>query len=134
VVPHFRGCDWGLEYDDGISLLLPHLAKSRDLARLAALRGRQSLENGNPREGQDDALAIMTLGRHVGHDATMICLLVRIAIEGLAIDLLAPHLPELKISHSQLTAAFDALPPAATLEQIIGTEKEFMVGWTDAAA
>ena len=30
-----KQCDWGLDYNDGISMMLPHLAKSRDLARLA---------------------------------------------------------------------------------------------------
>jgi hypothetical protein len=33
-------CDWGLKYDDGMGMLMPHMARSRDLARLAALRGR----------------------------------------------------------------------------------------------
>src|SRR5262249_29711508 len=35
-----RRCDWGLDYGDGMYLLLPYLAKSRDLARLAALHAR----------------------------------------------------------------------------------------------
>ena len=29
-----RHCDWGLDYNDGISLMLPHIAKARDLAAL----------------------------------------------------------------------------------------------------
>src|SRR5262245_32114885 len=30
-------CDWGLDYDDGIGLILVHLNKARNLAKLAAL-------------------------------------------------------------------------------------------------
>src|SRR5438128_9269142 len=33
-------CDWCLDYNDGMGLLLPHLGKSRELARFAALHAR----------------------------------------------------------------------------------------------
>src|SRR5262245_13141190 len=33
-------CDWSLNYEDGIFLLLPHAGKSRALARLVALHAR----------------------------------------------------------------------------------------------
>ena len=42
-----RHCDWGLDYNDGVGLLLPHLGKARDLARLAALHARLEFERGN---------------------------------------------------------------------------------------
>ena len=35
-------CDWGLNYDDGVGMLMPHLARARTLARLACLRARPS--------------------------------------------------------------------------------------------
>src|SRR3954471_19114802 len=37
-------CDWGLEYEQGFELLLPHLQKARTLARLAALHARQRVQ------------------------------------------------------------------------------------------
>ena len=35
-----KNCDWGLHREDGPYLLLPHLAKGRDLGRLAAMKVR----------------------------------------------------------------------------------------------
>jgi hypothetical protein len=122
-------CDWGLEYKDGISLLLPHLSKSRDLARLASLRARQSFEQGHYGAARGDAMSMMTLARHMGRDPIMICLLVRIAIEGMVIDLVAPYVPDLKASYSQAAAQFDSLPAAATLKDTIPVEKKYFAGW-----
>jgi hypothetical protein len=124
-----KQCDWGLDYTDGVSLLLPHLSKSRDMGRLAALRIRHSFEHGNKSLARDDAMATMMLARHMGRDPIMICLLVRLGIEGFVIDAIAPYVPEIKASYTQSRAAFDALPAAATLLQTISTEKKYMAGW-----
>jgi hypothetical protein len=122
-------CDWGLDYNDGMSLLLPHLQKARDLTRLAALRARYEFEHGNKKTARDDATAMMTLARHVGRDPIMICILVQYVIEGMTIDLLAPHVPELKVPPSHAREMFDRLPKAATLAQTLPTEKKYMAEW-----
>ncbi len=124
-----KQCDWGLDYNDGMGLLLPHLSKSRDLGRLAALRIRQSFEQDNMALARDDSMATMKLARYVGRDPIMICLLVRLAIEGFVIEAVAPYVPEIKASYTQSKAAFDSLPPAATLLDTISTEKKYMAGW-----
>jgi hypothetical protein len=122
-------CDWGLEYDDGIRLLLPHLAKARDLVRLAALRARIALERGDYQAARADATAIMALARHVGSDPIMISILVGIGLENVGIELIAPYVPDLKMPHAQATAAFAALPRAAKLRDSILLEKEHMARW-----
>lgn len=122
-------CDWGLDYNDGISMLMPHLAKSRDVARLAALDARRAFENRNWKAGRRDLTSMMVLARHIGRDPVMIGLLVRLGIEGMVVDTFAPYVPELKASHSQAVAMFDAMPPAVTLEQSIRFEKKWMGGW-----
>jgi len=122
-------CDWGLEYKDGISLLLPYLSKSRDLARLASLRARQNFEQAHYGAARGDSTAMMTLARHIGRDPIMICLLVRIGIEGMVIDVVAPYVPELKASYSQALAQFTSLPAAATLKDTIPVEKKFFATW-----
>jgi hypothetical protein len=122
-------CDWGLDYNDGISLLLPHLAKGRDLARLACLHARREFEAGNRKRARFDAIAIMTLARHVGNEPIIICVAVRYAIEGMVVNLFAPYLLELKPSHAEAKAAFDALPSAPTLLPSIVTEKQFFIEW-----
>src|SRR5262249_42718358 len=60
-----RACHWGLDYNDGVSLLLPHLAKARDLARLAALHSRLEFKRGHFDAGVEDGAAIFALARHV---------------------------------------------------------------------
>jgi hypothetical protein len=125
-LPH---CNWGLDYNDGVSMLLPHLAKGRDLARLACLHARQEFEAGNRKAARVDAMAIMTLARHVGSEPVMICVLVRYLIEGMVVDLVAPYVPELKASHAEAKAAFDGLPRAPGLLPTIAVEKKYFIEW-----
>jgi hypothetical protein len=122
-------CDWGLDYSDGISLMLPHLAKARDLSLLAALHGRYEFERGNKRALRDDATAIMILGRHVGRDPILICILVRYVIEDAAIDLVAQTAPEMKAPYEQALAMYEKLPKAATVAQSMPIEREHMAGY-----
>jgi hypothetical protein len=122
-------CDWGLEYSDGVALLLPHLAKSRDLARLAALDGRRAFERRDFKAGWNNGMAMIALGRHVNRDLTMISLLVGTGIEGMAIDLLAPYVPDIGITHAQALAEFSALPPARPFTESLTMEKKYMAGW-----
>jgi hypothetical protein len=122
-------CDWGLEYNDGIGLLLPHLAKSRELARLAALHARAEYERGNRKALPETAIGMMTLARHVGRDPMMICLLVRFLIEGIVIDLVAPYVPEVKASYDGALTTFKELPPAPDLRQCVRAEKRYFMEW-----
>jgi hypothetical protein len=124
-----KRCDWGLDYSDGISLMLPHLAKARDLARLAALHARYEFQRGNKTALRDDATAIMALGRHVGRDPILICILVRYLIEDTAIDLVAPYVPEMKAPYPQALAMYKNLPEGATVAQTIPIEKKHMAGY-----
>jgi len=124
-----RHCDWGLDYNDGISLMLPHLAKARDLARLAALHARREFDRGNRKALRDDATAIMTLARHVGCDPILISILVRFLIEDVAIDLVAAYVPELKAPYPQALSMYEALPAGATVLQTLPIEKKYMAGY-----
>src|SRR5262249_41805577 len=80
-------CDWSLDYEDGVGLLLPHLDKARTLTLLACLRARIALADGRPADGLDDLLATLVMGRQVA-DPIMICLLVDQNIEANAIEAL----------------------------------------------
>lgn len=122
-------CDWGLDYNDGISMLMPHLGKARDLARLAALDGRRAFENRNWKAGRRDATSMMVLARHINRDPVMIALLVSLGIEGMVVDLVAPYAPDIKASHTDAVTMFEALPPPVTLERSILFEKKWMGGW-----
>src|SRR3569623_1792240 len=61
-------CDWGLDYNDGMFMLMPHLAKSRDLARVAALDARRALDTGDWKSARRDVASIIKLARHGGQD------------------------------------------------------------------
>jgi hypothetical protein len=122
-------CNWGLDYRDGPKLLLPHLAKARTLARLAALHGRHEFEEGRAESGLADAIAMLALARHVERDPIMVSLLVGYSIESAGIDLVAPHLTDSKLFLPDFSREIEALPPAATVRQTILTEKEFMAKW-----
>ncbi len=122
-------CDWGLDYGDGVSLLLLHLAKSRDLGRLAALHARVEFERGNRRALRDDATAIMVMARHVGRDPIMICVLVRFVLEGLVVDLVAPHVDQIKAPHADVVKMFEAIPAAPGVLPTIDVEKKYFAAW-----
>ncbi|SIO35110.1 hypothetical protein SAMN05444166_4008 [Singulisphaera sp. GP187] len=125
-----RDCDWGLDYQDGMGLLLPHLAKARDLARLAALHARHEIAQGHVEAAAEDAAAILALARHVGSDPIVISILVRYLIEGTAIDLMAANLPDLQALAPGILSAYETLPPGATFQQAYLTmEKEHTIRW-----
>lgn len=122
-------CDWSLDYEDGVQLLLPHLVKARTLTLFACLRARIALADGRPGDGVDDLLAAMTLGRQVA-DPIMICLLVDYNMEQNAGDALALLLPKLgAAAQKRVAERLDALPAAATVEQTLVTDRDQFVGW-----
>src|SRR3954453_23218104 len=85
-LPH---CDWGLAYDEGIELLLPHAQASRTLATLACLRARIRFEDGQYAGAIEDLFDAMTLGRHVSMDGSLITVLLNYGIEHRAGETLA---------------------------------------------
>jgi hypothetical protein len=122
-------CDWSLDYEDGVQLLLPHLHTARTLTLIACLKARIALADGRPADGVDDLLAALTLGRHVA-DPIMICLLVDESIAANADDALALLAPKLDpATLKRIAERLDALPAAATVEQTLVTEREMFVGW-----
>ena len=122
-------CDWGLDYNDGVGLLLPHLAKGRDLGRLAALEARRSFEQGNYQAARAKLQEIMVLGRYVARDPILIAILVGSGVEGMAIDAAAPYIPDWKPPYAEVAAMFQKLPKAPTFEQSVALEKQYMARW-----
>jgi hypothetical protein len=123
-------CDWSLDYEDGISMWLPHGPKSLTLARLTALHARHEFEQGHWKAGAADVTALLKLARHVEKDAINIIQLVGYRIEATAIEAAAPCLPELKpILPETVADVVDALPAGPTLSQMILKEKEVGPVW-----
>src|SRR5262245_1686725 len=88
-------CDWCLEYNAAMGLPLPQLWKARDVARFASLHVRKELERGDKKSAQTDARAIMVLGRHARRDPILVSILVGFSLENMAVDVVAPYVPEL---------------------------------------
>lgn len=124
-----EACDWGLDYNDGVSMLLPFLSRSRDLARLAALDARRAFDSGDCQAASAKLHEIMVLGRHVARDPVMIGILVGAGVEGMAIDAAAPYIPDCKPAYADVAASFQRLPKAATFKQSVALEKRYMAGW-----
>ncbi len=122
-------CDWALDYEDGISLLVPHLSKARTLASLAALRARHEFKQGHLKAGWEDVTALLKLARHIETDPLMIDQLVGFAIEGMAIQAAAPYLPESKDALADVAALLERLPSGPTFTQMLQTEKRTSSDW-----
>jgi hypothetical protein len=126
-LPH---CDWSLDYQDGILLVLPHGPRAMTLARLAGLHARQEFEQGHGKAGWKDVTAVLKLARHVERDPMLIIRLLGYRIEMTAIEAAAPYLPELKpVLPEAASADLDALPARPTLPQAILKEKQVGALW-----
>jgi len=126
-----RHCDWGLNLEaDGPGTMLPHLAKARQLCRLACLRARWRFERGEDQAAFDDLTAVFRLARHLEQDSILIGILVRIALERGAITVAAARLPRAKPEALRaFRDAIGALPPTATMKDAIEAERRFCLGW-----
>jgi hypothetical protein len=124
-------CDWGLHREDGPYLLLPHLAKGRDLARLAALRARLDFAAGNDARAVDTAADAIVMGRHLSTDLTaIVSYLVQLAVERTAIDALASNLAGLDAAAlDRLGKRLDSLPPGGSLEACMAVERDSFLDW-----
>jgi hypothetical protein len=118
-------CDWALDYDDGLGLLLPHLPKSRNLARIASLQARHDFAQGRVKDAVENLKAVLVLARHVNSDPILYCNGMRYAIEGMAVEALARELQRLDADGLKgLSAKLDRLPQGVTISQGLVWEKK----------
>lgn len=99
-----------------ITVLLPGVQKSRDLARALASRAMLNLAEGNQIHAWRDLMATHRLGRLVGQGPTLIEYLVGVAIESIALKGELQFLSETKPSAKMLAMYrkhLDRLPPRA---------------------
>jgi hypothetical protein len=123
-------CDWSLNYEDGIRLLLPHLGKARTLASVAALHARHEFEQGHWKAGTEDVVDLLKLARHLEANPMIIQNLVAYAIETTAIKAAAPYLAELKaVLPKAASAVLDAPPAGPTLQEMVLFEKQIGARW-----
>jgi hypothetical protein len=125
-------CDWNLDDDAGPELLLPHLQKARDLSRAALLRARLRFAAGAADEAVADVVAVLKMARDCGVSPVLISLLVDIAMENMATEVLAANLPQLTPQQLDgLTAALKSLPTTPSLEDCIRFEGRLFGDWIE---
>ncbi|HRQ72612.1 MAG TPA: hypothetical protein PLU35_06255 [Phycisphaerales bacterium] len=105
-------CDFGLDFDHGFELLLPHLGKMRMAARLIASDAVRLAEAGQADEAAERLAALYGIARHVADDGTLISSLVGAAVAALANQGVERLLSEGKMGEAgrvALEAAFERL-------------------------
>ncbi len=124
-----RNCDWGLDFSEGYSLMIPHLAKCTQMAYILAADVKVLAEKGDYREALERCLTIHKVGIHVGDDM-IIQGLMCIALGRLANKCIMEILPQvsgdcemLERLKWRLVGVSNRCPP---LKAAIGKEAEFI--------
>lgn len=72
--------DFGLDFSEGFSLMLPHLANLRQAARLLNAQAQVKMHDGDVRGAARDLASMYQMGGHMGDDRVLISALVGNAI------------------------------------------------------
>lgn len=125
-----EACDWGADLRaDGAETILPHLAKGRQLARLALIRARYRFEQQENEKAIDDIVAAITLGRHISRDGTIIGVMVAYSVEMSAIEVMAAYLPAIDVELAkQALARHSEAPEIVAMPDAI-TQEEMFLDW-----
>ena len=123
-------CDWQPDYEAGPFLLMPHLQRVRESSAVALLRARLRFAAGETVPAVSDVMAVLKMARDCGASPLLIPMLVDVAMEKIAIEVLAANLPSLKPEQlDQLAAALKQLPPTASFADCIRGEARANGGW-----
>jgi hypothetical protein len=123
-----RECDWGLDYNDGASMYLPHLNKARTLARIAALEARRAFEARQFDRAREMTFGMIAMARQCGIDRTLVSMLVCYMIEEMTVDAVAPFVPQLGAGYDHAMQMYETLPPSPRPSQGVLCEKQ-MAAW-----
>ncbi len=123
-----ESCDWGTDMSEGFGILLPHCSKVRELARLAVLRARTRLVDGDIIEAYVDLVSTLQFAHHVGdYGTTLIETLIDITIRNMVFETLAPMGPALTASQrEELAAILIEIQSVDAMTKIVEREREVM--------
>ena len=90
-------CDWGLDYSEGIELLMPQLSPLRTMAKIVMAQTKIRTESADYNQALDLCLSVHKAGSHVAGGGLLISHLVGISLNALAnqgiVDIL-PHISD----------------------------------------
>ena len=78
-----ENCDWGINYSEGMNLLIPHLSKMRILARLVITDAKILADQGDYEGALNRCASVLKMGQHVS-DGILVEYLVGISLRDLA--------------------------------------------------
>lgn len=84
-----KACDFGLDWEEGFSMVIPHLAKARQLSKLNLARARKLAAEGRPAEAVEAWLDGVRMAVHISADGVLISDLVACIILNAHVDALA---------------------------------------------
>ncbi len=90
--PH---CDWGLDYSEGLDLMMPQYASLRNIGRIVLAKARMASESGDHAQALDLCLSVHKAGLHIANDGIIISHLVGISLNALANQSLSDILPHI---------------------------------------
>ena len=126
--------DWGVEYEQGIYALLPHLAHLRNSVRTLNYDAQRRLALGDRAGAVERAAAIYRIARHSSNDGVLISSLVGVAIAGLGNSAVNTILDSGPISQKEASVLLDAIDglhahDALGMRKSMLGEKEIFLNW-----
>lgn len=109
-------------------LMLDEIRAIRDIARTVASRAWYRIGTGDLDGALYDMMTLHRLARYTGKQGTLVCALVGIAIEGVALSIGVGENPDHPLTKEQLErwqSELAALPQRMTLEEAIESERYF---------
>lgn len=124
-------CDWGLTYDEGPHLPLPHVSKIQTLSRLALLKAETLLAEHQTDEAMEWLLSVHRAARHCGSGELIIPVLSQFQLEQAVIRATAAHVLEWDAaSRREYLSKWKSLPPLHTVKEAIKGELHF-IAWLE---
>lgn len=99
-----------------IGVLLPHVQRSREMARLLTARSMLRLGEGDVEGSWNDLMTTYRIARHVESGFTLIERLVAVAVRSLATESMSQWLSRSELSADELDAHWKQLAPLVTTE------------------
>lgn len=106
--------NFNLNYDDGPSLLLPHLKYFRDLARLIRVKAEMEILAGKREEAWEMIMTGLKVSAHLKNEPIIISQLVYYACDNIYFDFLSYNLPLYGINDAQAEKMIAELDPSKT--------------------
>ncbi|MHC4533655.1 MAG: hypothetical protein ACYS6K_06865 [Planctomycetota bacterium] len=88
-------CDWGMDYSEGIALLMPHFSSLRNLGRIVCVQAEIKAESGDYNRALELCLSVNKEGNHIAGGGLLISHLVGISLNAMANQYIVDILPQI---------------------------------------